>query len=64
MEKREEVSSEEIERFTEMVDLQMSGGVNRLSVKCTENEQSGILRQKKTYGKRDAWNPWNWGETR
>ena len=52
----------ELENFIEMVDSQMEGGVSRLSVQCKEDQESGILAERRVYGKRDSWNP-DWGES-
>ncbi len=53
----------EIESFIDMIDAQMDEGVSRLSVRCRDDKESGILSERRVYGKRDSWNPWNWGES-
>ncbi len=52
----------EIENIINMIDSQMDGGVNRLSVQCKDSEESGIISQRRVYGKRDSWSP-EWGES-
>ena len=59
----EKENNAELESFIQMIDSQMDQGVSRLSVRCRDNEETGIISERHVYGKRDAWNPWNWGES-
>ena len=54
----------EIEKIVNLIDGQMQEGVNRLSVGFSDKMKEGSVQQRREYGKKDAWNPWPWGEDR
>ena len=59
----QDYNEKEIENIIDLIDSQMEDGVSRLAVNCKDSEESGIMAQRRVYGKRDAWNPWNHGES-
>ena len=58
MDKKEQ----EIEDLVKMIDGKMDDGINRLSVQFVKDQPKDYIKEKRFMGKKDSWNPWNWGE--
>ena len=56
------MDEQEIDDLVKMIDGKMDGGVSRLSVGFLANQKKDFVAEKRMYGKRDAWDPWIWGE--
>lgn len=60
--KRMKTDDQEIEDLVKMIDGKMNGGVSRLSVGFVQNQKTDYVTERISMGKRDAWDPWIWGE--
>lgn len=57
-----DMNHREIDELVKMIDGKMDGGVSRLSVGFQLNQQTDYVTERVSMGKRDAWDPWIWGE--
>ena len=57
-----ETRNQEIEELVKMIDGKMNDGVSRLSVGFLKNQETDYMTERVSMGKRDAWDPWIWGE--
>ena len=57
-----ETSDHEIDELVKMIDGKMDSGVSRLSVGFLKNQKTDYVKERVSMGKRDAWDPWIWGE--
>lgn len=57
-----DVSDHEIDELVKMIDGKMDGGVSRLSVGFLKDQKADFVKERVSMGKRDAWDPWIWGE--
>lgn len=57
-----DMNHREIDELVKMIDGKMDGGVSRLSVGFRLNQQTDYVTERVSMGKRDAWDPWIWGE--
>ena len=57
-----ETSDREIDELVRMIDGKMDSGVSRLSVGFLKNQKTDYIKERISMGKRDAWDPWIWGE--
>ena len=56
------MNEQEIDDLVKMIDGKMNGGVSRLSVGFVENQKADYVKERVSMGKKDAWDPWIWGE--
>ena len=57
-----EANEQEIEELVRMIDGKMDSGISRLSVGFLQNQKTDYVKERLSMGKRDAWDPWVWGE--
>ena len=57
-----ETNDREIDELVKMIDGKMDSGVSRLSVGFLKNQKTDYVKERVSMGKRDAWDPWIWGE--
>lgn len=57
-----ETRDREIEDLVKLIDGKMNEGVSRLSVGFLKNQEKEFVKERISMGKRDAWDPWIWGE--
>ena len=57
-----ETNDHEIDELVKMIDGKMDGGVSRLSVGFLKDQKTDFVKERVSMGKRDAWDPWVWGE--
>ena len=57
-----ESKDQEIDDLVKMIDGKMTDGISRLSVGFMKNQETDFVKERISMGKRDAWDPWIWGE--
>ena len=57
-----ESKDQEIDDLVKMIDGKMKDGNSRLSVGFMKNQETDFVKERVSMGKRDAWDPWIWGE--